>query len=259
MGLALVTGASAGLGLDFAKLFAADGHSVILVARRKDRLDVIAAELQKKFPKIHVTTIEEDLGLPGSGRALFDKVRALNLSVDYLVNNAGFGSAGSFADLPLVKELQMIDLNVRTLVELTHLFLPEMIQRKSGKILNVGSTAGFQPGPYMSVYYASKAFVNSFSLGLHEELRGTGVTCTVLAPGATATEFAQSANAEDSLLFKIFPVASSSDVAAYGYKKMFQGKDLAIHGFSNRFAVQLLRVLPGCVIRKITARANSKS
>lgn len=256
MKTALITGASAGLGTEFAKLFANDGYSLILVARRRDRLEALAEDLLAAHPNIAVTVIEEDLGRPGAGRTLFEKVKAQGLAVDALVNNAGFGSSGAFRDLPLDKELQMMDLNMRTLVELTHLFLPEMIARGHGRILNVGSTAGFQPGPYMTVYYATKAFVNSFSEGLNEELKGTGVSCTVLAPGATATEFAQSAHAEKNMLFSLLPVATAQNVARYGYRSLLAGRSLAVHGFSNRILLQLQRILPRCVIRNLAARVN---
>lgn len=256
MGLALITGASSGLGLDFADLFAKDGHSLILVARRKDRLEQVATRLRSTYPKIQVDIVNMDLGSPGAGRALFDKVKSKTISVDYLVNNAGFGNSGSFKDQPLNKELQMIDLNVRAVVELAHLFLPDMLKKKSGRILNVGSTAGFQPGPYMSTYYATKAFVNSFSEGLHEELRGTGVTCTVLAPGATATEFASAANMNESRLFKSGSVASSKQVARFGYNSMLAGRTIVVPGLLNNLMIQMLRLSPRFMVRKVASFVN---
>lgn len=253
---ALITGASSGLGLELAKLFARDGHSLILVARRRDRLEKIAADLKAQYPAIQVSVVDADLGLPGAGETLFQKVKALGLPVDFLVNNAGIGLNGAFRELSTQKDLQMFDLNARTLLELTHLFLPQMIERKSGRILNVGSTAGFQPGPYMATYYASKAFVNSLSEALHEELKGTGVTCTVLAPGATATEFAQVAGMEKSALFSSSPVATSGEVALYGYRAMMAGKAIAVPGFRNRFLVQSLRLSPRFLVRKIAGALN---
>lgn len=256
MKTALITGASAGLGREFAFLFAKDGHSLILVARRVDRLNEIAEAILSIHPNITVTVIGLDLGQPGAGQMLFDQVKQKNLSVDYLVNNAGFGLSGAFKDLSLNKQLQMMDLNMRTLVELTYLFLPEMIERGHGRILNVGSTAGFQPGPYMNVYYATKAFVNSLSEALQDELKGTGVSCTVLAPGATATEFAESAHAEKSMLFKVLPLATSKGVAEYGYQSMLAGKSLAIHGWMNRLMVQSQRLLPRFVARNLAGRLN---
>ena len=256
MATALITGASSGLGLEFAKLHARDGHSLILVARRKDMLEEIAGRLRTENPKIRVDVIDLDLGAPGAGQGLFDRVNQMGRTVDYLVNNAGFGSNGEFAKQPLAKEIQMIDLNIRTLVEATHLFLGPMVARGSGKILNIGSTAGFQPGPFMATYYATKAFVNSFSEALHEELRGTGVTCTVLAPGATATEFAQSANSSSSRLFNTGLVANSRDVARIGYRAMLAGRPLAVAGLVNRWMVQALRVTPRFVVRRMVAAMN---
>lgn len=257
MGTALITGASSGLGLEMARLFARDGHSLILAARRRALLEQAAKELSEVGPGIRVEVLDIDLGVPDAGTVLFSKVQKLGLRVDFLVNNAGFGSSGEFAQLPLAKELQMIDLNVRTLVELTRLFLPQMIERGEGRVLNVGSMAGFQPGPYMATYYATKAFVNSFSEALHEELRGTGVTCTVLAPGATATEFARSAGAEGSTLFQQSKlVASSAEVAASGYRAMMSGCVLAIPGLLNRIQMQGLRFFPRSVIRKIASKVN---
>ena len=256
MGVALITGASSGLGLEFAKLFAKDGHSLILVARRKDLLEQEAARLRSEFPAIKVNIVDMDLGVPGAGRQLFDKVNAQNLNIEFLVNNAGFGNTGSFSQQSLAKEMQLIDLNVRTLVELTHLFLPGMIKAGAGKILNVGSVAGFQPGPMMSTYYASKAFVNSFSEGLHEELKGTGVTCTVLAPGATATEFAKASGVENARLFASGSVASSMTVAEVGYRAMMRGCALAIPGFKNNMMVQSVRFSPRFLVRKIAAYVN---
>ena len=155
MKTALITGASSGLGAEFAKLFARDGHSVVLVARRRALLESLAQELRASFPGVRAHAIELDLGVPGAGAALLRQVSALKVSVDFLVNNAGFGSSGPFSEQALAKELQMTDLNVRALLELSHLVLPGMISRKSGRILNVGSTAGFQPGPYMATYYAT--------------------------------------------------------------------------------------------------------
>lgn len=252
MGTALITGASAGLGYEFAKLFAKDTHSLILVARRRSLLEKKAAEIKALYPLIHIEIMDMDLGVPGAGKDLFQRVRALGLQVDYLVNNAGFGTTGEFKNLPLDKELQMMDLNMRSLVELTHLFLPAMLQRHSGKILNVGSTAGFQCGPNMATYFATKAFVNSFSEALNYELKNSGVTCTVLAPGATATEFAQVSGTDKLLLFSA-AVADAASVARDGYKGMFAGRSLVVSGLKNKIMLQLLRIAPRWLTRKVTA------
>jgi short-subunit dehydrogenase len=256
MSFALITGASSGIGLEMAKLFAKDGHSLILVARRKDRLEALAKEIKSDHSDVRVEIIAADLGVPGAGQDLFKQIRDLNIHIDYLVNNAGFGSNGDFSDLDLNKQLQMIDLNVRTLVELTHLFLPAMKAGRHGRILNVGSTAGFQPGPYMSVYYASKAFVNSFSEGLHEELKGTGVSCTVLTPGATVTEFLEVAGAEKSGLRLLTLGATSKNVAAAGYRAAKSGRAVAIPGFLNKIQIQFLRTMPRVIVRKLVGAVN---
>ncbi len=255
MGTAIVTGASAGLGIEFAKLFVQDGHQVVLVARRKEQLEAVANSLKAIFPNSKAYVIGMDLGSPGAGQRLFERTQSLGLKIDFLVNNAGFGEAGDFSKLSLSRQLQMIDLNVRTLVELTHLYLPSMRENKFGRILNVGSTAGFQPGPYMATYFATKAFVNSFSEALHEELNGTGVTCTVLAPGATATEFQSVAHLDKALLFKT-GVASSGPVVRAGYIGLLAGKALVVPGFKNKFSVQLLRISPRKMVRKLVARLN---
>ena len=248
MATALITGASSGLGVHFARLFARDGHSLVLVARRKELLDDLAKEL-----KVPCEVIAMDLGVPGAGQRLFEQVP----QVDFLVNNAGFGSQGRFSQLPLARELQMLDLNIRTLVELTHLYLPGMLARRSGKILQVGSTAGFQPGPYMSTYYASKAFVNSFSEALNEELKGSGVSCTVLCPGATATEFAKAAGTEQSKLFRFeFLLASAPRVAQIGYEAMLRGQGMVVAGITNKLMVQMLRLSPRWLARKLAAQVN---
>ncbi len=253
MGIALITGASAGFGVEFARLFARDGHSVILVSRREDRLKELASELSDK---IKVWIIAMDLGTPGAGQELFSQVQKLGLQVDFLVNNAGFGAGGALAQVTLPRQLEMCDLNMRTLLELTRLFLPAMLERGSGRILNVGSTAGFQPGPYMATYYASKAFVNSLSEALHQELLGTGVTCTLLAPGATATEFSTVAQVQKSELFKKVPQRSAAQVVATGYRAMMKGQAIAIPGLTNRLFLQSLRVSPRALVRRLVARLN---
>jgi short-subunit dehydrogenase len=257
MGLALITGASAGLGAEFAKLFADDGHDLILVARRRGRLEEIARALEGIHRGRRVHVVEQDLGKPGAGAELFAKVSAIG-DIDFLVNNAGFATSGTFGEIPLGKELELIDLNIRTLVELTHLFVGPMKKRGSGRILQVGSTAGFQPGPYMANYYASKAFVVSFSEALAEELRGTGVTCTVLTPGATRTEFAGTAGLEQSRLFRA-GAASAPEVARAGYRGMQRGCVIVTPGLLNKLMVQALRVSPRAVARRLTGYLNREA
>jgi len=253
-GTALITGASAGLGRDFARLFAADGHGVILVARRRDRLEALAGELAATYG-IGTTVFDADLADPATPRRLVDRVRARGLEVDFLVNDAGFGGTGAFADVALERETSMIQVNVTTLVELTGLLLPGMKARRRGRILNVGSTAGFQPGPFMATYYASKAFVNSFTEALAYELEGSGVTATLSCPGATATEFAAHAGNADSLLFKL-GAADSAGVAREAYQAMMAGRRLVVHGVANKLGVQSLRVSPRSVVLALAARLN---
>jgi short-subunit dehydrogenase len=253
-GTALITGASAGLGRDFARSFAADGHDVILVARRRDRLEALAAELAAAHG-IGTTVVDVDFADPAAPRRLVDHVHARGLEVDFLVNNAGFGGTGAFADVSVARETSMVQVNVTALVELTGLLLPAMRARRRGRILNVGSTAGFQPGPFMATYYASKAFVNSFTEALAYELEGSGVTATLSCPGATATEFAGRAGNADSLLFKL-GAADSAGVAREAYQAMMAGRRLVIHGVTNKLGVQSLRVSPRSVVLALAARLN---
>jgi hypothetical protein len=254
MATALVTGASAGLGHDFAHLFAADGHDVILVARRRDRLEALAGDLQARHG-VRATPFDVDLAAPAAAARLVAFLRDGGHAVDFLVNNAGFGAVGDFAGMDLARVLGMLQVNVTALVELTRLLLPDMLARGRGRILNVGSTAGFQPGPFMATYYASKAFVNSFTEALAWELRGSGVTATLSCPGATATEFAAHAGNAESLLFK-FGVADSQTVAREAYAAMMAGKRLAIQGVTNKLGVQALRLGPRAVVLALAARLN---
>ena len=249
---ALITGASLGIGYELAKLFAADKSNLVLVARSREKLDQLAAELRKEHGvEVHVLT--RDLADPQSPRAIFDALAAEHVSVDVLVNNAGFGAVGSVADLPLEKQLNMIEVNVAALMHLTRLFLPGMIERRGGGILNVASTAAFQPGPYMAVYYASKAFVLSFSEALAEELLGTGVRVTCLAPGPTATGFAATANAEHRLLFRL-GTADAKSVAQAGYRGFRRGRGLVIPGLRNKLGTVAVGLVPRLVVRKVVKR-----
>ena len=242
MGAALITGASAGLGTQFARLFARDGHDTVLVARRRERLDALASELHAAHD-VRAHVLPADLGEPGAPARIHDEVGRLGIEVDYLVNNAGFGASGAFAEADLQRQMEMVRVNVAALVELTGLFVPEMIARKRGRILNIGSTAGFQPGPFMATYYATKAFVISFTDALAWELSGTGVTATVSCPGATATEFAGHAGNDTSILFRL-GAADSATVAGEAYRAMMAGKRMVVHGAMNRVAAQSVRLSP---------------
>lgn len=249
---ALVTGASAGLGKEFATLFAKDGHDVVLVARSEDRLQALAAELVAAHG-VKARVVAADLGTPAGATRVWNECSGL--AVDFLVNNAGFGSSGSFADLDLARELEMVQVNVASLVALTHRFASPMRTRKFGRILNVASTAGFQAGPFMATYYATKAFVISFSEAVAFELAGTGVTVTCHCPGATATEFAGVAGTEKSALFQR-KVATAADVALHAYRAMHAGEILSVHGAMNKLGVQSLRFAPRSVVRGIAAKLN---
>jgi hypothetical protein len=254
---ALVTGASSGLGLELAQLFAADGHDVVLVARRKPDLDALAARLvAERGVQAHV--IPEDLAAAAAPERLVAELGRRGLEIEFLVNNAGFGARGPFVELDLARQLDMIQVNVNALTSLTRRLLPGMIARKSGRILNLGSTAGFQPGPGMAVYYATKAFVNSFTEALAFELRGTGVTATLSCPGATATEFGQVADNGRSRLFKAGAM-SAPVVAAAAYRAMMAGKVSLIHGARNKLLIQSQRLAPRATVRAIAARLNEVS
>jgi short-subunit dehydrogenase len=254
MPTALITGASAGLGADFARLFAADRHHLLLVARRKDRLDQLAAELTKVHGiQAHVLAL--DLQSPDAIARIVAEVDRLGLEIEFLVNNAGFGDTGSFVEADANRLLGMLQVNVMALTALTRALLPRMVSRGHGRVLNLGSTAGFQPGPYMAVYYASKAYVNSFTEALSYELKGTGVTATVSCPGATATEFGAVAGNDKSALFKVGAMGSEI-VAAQAYHAMLAGRPLVVHGALNAVSAFAVRLAPRWLIRTISAALN---
>jgi short-subunit dehydrogenase len=241
----LITGASAGLGVDFARQLAARGERLVLVARRKDRLVALAAELG------NARVVALDLGEAGATARLMADLAAHGERVACLVNNAGFGLAGRFADLDGPRQRQMIDLNCGALVELAHAVLPAMIAAGQGRILNVASTAAFQPGPGMAVYFATKAFVLSFSEALHEESRPHGVTITALCPGPTATEFGEVAGwGGHPLIDKLS--AAAPDVVRAGIAAMDKGGAVAIPGLVNKAGAQGHRLLPRWLLRKVT-------
>jgi short-subunit dehydrogenase len=249
--VALVTGASAGIGTELARQLAAD-HDLILTARRAEQLHALAEELRRAGAACHV--FPADLAEPGAPGHLFDAITSAALSVDVLVNNAGFGDLGPFAQADLAKMLRMIQVNVTALTELTGLFLPAMLARKRGWILNVGSIAGFQAGPYMAVYYATKAYVNSLSEALHSELQGTGVTVSVLCPGPVATEFGTVAGFQPTPNgpFSAGQALGASPVAAAGLRAMRTGRRMVVPGWRNRVLLFLERFLPrGVVIRAV--------
>lgn len=248
----LITGASSGIGLELARLFAAAGADLILVARREDRLGEIADELRANHDAI-VRVLPVDLSRPSSAVAICEVLESSRVEIDILVNNAGFGARGAVAELPIARQMELLQVNVGSLVELTRRLLPGMIERDRGGILNVASTASFQPGPYMAVYYASKAFVLSFSQALTEELRRTGIRVTCLAPGPVDTGFAAVAGVEDTPLFR-FGVLDASHVAWAGYQGLRRGKSLVVPGLRNKFTATAVRFLPRAWIARIAGK-----
>jgi short-subunit dehydrogenase len=251
----LITGASSGIGLELAKCFANDGSRLILIARNQTALNTLAEELQRKN-KIETVVLPTDLSQPDAPRQIFDTLAAKKIPVDVLVNNAGFGLHGSFAELSLPHQLEIVKVNVAALVELTGLFLPQMIQRKTGGILNVGSVAGFVPGPYMAIYYASKAFVQSFSEALAEELNGSGITVNVLCPGPTTTNFGNVARGDKVRVVQSRAMTAEA-VARYGYDAFRNNKTIAIPGLKNQIMVLATRVSPRHFIRKVIKSYNT--
>ena len=241
--VALITGASGGIGYELAKLFANDHHNLVLVARNRPRLAQVTDELQRQFG-ITVRTFALDLTEPTAAQSLFGQLQSEGIAVDILVNNAGYGRYGEFADVPLQESLGQIQLNVAALTELTKLFLGPMLERRAGKIMNVASTAGFQPGPLMAVYYATKAYVISFSEAMANELADNGITVTCLCPGATETGFAGRAGNDASRLFKKLRPMEAKTVARAGYRALLKGKTLVIPGLRNWLVAESIRVSP---------------
>lgn len=255
--IALITGASSGIGLELAHIFAQNQTDLLLVARSEKTLKQLASTLENKHGiAVHLLSI--DLSVPDSAIAVYDFVASRELKIDFLINNAGFGDFGMFADSNWEKQAQMINLNILTLTHLTHLFLPGMTERKSGKIMNVASTASFQPGPTMSVYYASKAFVLHFSEAISNELKGTGVTVTALCPGPTASGFQDAADLNESKLVKGRKLPTAKEVAIYGYNAMMKGKVVAIHGTMNAIMAAGIRFTPRSWVLKMARMIQDK-
>jgi hypothetical protein len=255
---ALITGASGGIGYELAKLFANDHYNLVLVARSAPKLTQFADELQHEFG-ISVKAIPLDLTAAPAPQFLFDQLQREGISVDILLNNAGYGVFGEFAKVPLEDSLGQIQLNVTALTHLTKLFLGQMIERHSGKIMNVASTAGFQPGPLMAVYYATKAYVISLSEALANELAGTGVTVTCLCPGATDTGFQGRAGVADTMLFKKMRPMDAKAVALDGYRGLMAGKTLVISGFRNWLLAESVRFSPRKLVTAISRKVLDKA
>lgn len=252
---ALITGGSAGIGLELARQFAAHGHDLVLVARHRDALEAAAGSLEGKYG-VKVSVLPFDLADEDSPERLFDAVRSEGIHIDYLINNAGFGLGGEFADTDINTELDMIQVNMAAVVHLTKLFMQPMLKEKSGRIMVVASTAAFQPGPLMSIYYASKAFLLSYSQALAEELRNTGVTVTCLCPGATATGFAERAGISNSRLFTTVGVQKAEDIGVYGYAAMMRGERVAIAGMRNKVMIQAERLAPRALLTRLARLAQ---
>jgi len=246
-----------GIGAALADVFAEHGHNLILVARRRDRLEARAAELQQRF-RVEVAIIQADLAVAGGAAHVFDAVTAQGFEVDCLVNNAGVGLYGKFAGTPLDAELKMIQLNVTSVVELTKYFLPGMIARKQGRILNVASTAAFAPGPWMSIYYATKAFVLSFSGAIDYELRSSGINVTTLCPGPTESEFKVRAGSQRSRLFEAF-VMDPQTVARAGYDGLMKSKIVVLPGLRNKLIPIATRFIPRPILATMAHRAARPS
>ena len=250
MPTALITGASSGIGLELARVFAREGYRLVLVARNQKRLDEIAQELRPA----EAQPIAMDLSLPGAPEEIHGNVP----KVDVLVNNAGFGVFGKFVEKGLAEELNMMQLNMTALVTLTRLYLPAMISAGNGKIMNVASTAAFQPGPLMAIYFATKAFVLSFSEAIANELEGTGVIVSALCPGLTASDFQERAKMQNSGLVKGRKMMDSRTVAEAGYRGLMAGKTIVIPGFGNKLMTQSLRLSPRSIVTKMVRRMQEE-
>ncbi|MBK9734350.1 MAG: SDR family oxidoreductase [Saprospiraceae bacterium] len=255
---ALITGASNGIGLELAKVHASKGGDLVLVARNKSKLDELKTALENQF-SIKVYVIGKDLSAINSAKEVYDETTKQNIQIDYLINNAGFGDFGMFVETDWSKEQQMINLNITTLTQFTKLYLQDMLKRGSGKIMNVASTAAFQSGPTMAVYYATKAYVLSFSEAVDNEVRDKGVTVTTLCPGATESGFQAVAAMEESNLVKGRKLSSSKEVAEYGYAAMMKGKTVAIHGLMNYLMANSVRFFPRALVVKLTRKIQDKA
>ncbi len=253
----LITGASSGIGYELAYQYAKNGHDLILTARSTDKLVRLKSELKKLY-KIQVEVLTCDLALKNSAQKLYAEIKQRGLKINGLVNNAGFGDLAEFEKADLNKSLEMIQLNITTLTELTHLFLKELISNAPSRILNVASIASFLPGPLMAVYYATKAYVLSFSDAIHTELENKNVTVTALCPGPTISGFQEKANYSNNTYIEKVKFPTSKEVAEYGYKKTMQGQAIAIHGLANKIMIFTTRFLPRSSLSKIVYSLQKK-
>ncbi len=256
MNSTLITGASGGLGEEFARLCAADGDDLVLVARSRGKLEELGKELEEKH-RVRVTVLPSDLSLHDAVKKLTEELKNRNIEPTVLINNAGFGAYGLFHETAYEQEKSLIAVNIAALTELTKCLLPAMVKRKSGKILNIASTAAFQPGPLMAVYFASKAYVMNLSLALSEELRETGVTVTCLCPGPTKTGFEANANMGNSRLFRLGSM-DATQVAQIGYNAMKRGKPLVVAGIRNKIGAFMTRFIPRMLAAKIARSVQAQ-
>lgn len=254
---ALITGASNGIGLELAKIHASKGGNLVLVARNKSKLDELKTELEEQF-NVSVYTIGKDLSEPNSAQEVYNETNEQHIQVDYLINNAGFGGFGMLDETEWNKELQMINLNITTLTLFTKLYVQDMVKRRSGKIMNVASTAAFQPGPTMAVYCATKSYVLSFTQALSNEVSDKGITITALCPGATETGFQAAGGLDESELFKGKKLPTAKAVAEYGYSAMINGKTVAIHGVMNYILSNAVSFMPGALVLKVARKMLDK-
>lgn len=255
---AVITGASSGIGYELAKVFARNKVNVVLIARSEKKLQELAQELEKTYGII-AKTLAKDVSQLASAKEIYDWTKQQGFRVEYLINNAGFGDFGFFTETGWDKELEMINLNMTALTALTKLYVKDFVAQKTGKILNVASTASFQPGPLMAVYYATKAYVLSFSEAISNELKGTGVTVTALCPGPTESGFQAAADMKDSKLVKGKKLPTSQDVAEYGYKALMNAKVVAVHGLMNKIMAQSVRYTPRVVVRSLVRAMSERT
>lgn len=253
MNYTLITGATSGIGRELASIAAREKRNLVLLARNKKALEEIKIELLKSYNKIRVEVLAIDLSQLESAQKVYDFCSQNKLFVDELINNAGFGDYGEFSNSDVARQLSMIDLNIRSITELTHLFLPAMVKKKHGKIMNLGSVASFLPGPLMSVYFASKSYVLRFSEALAEELKNTGVSVTCLCPGPTKTNFGNAAKVSKTHS-TANPKTTARDVAEFGWYHLQNGTRVAIHGRGNRLIVQAIKFIPRTVLAKLVQK-----
>ncbi len=255
MKTALITGASSGIGKELARIHASNGGNVVLVARRGAELESLRSELEDKY-KVDVSIFQQDLSKEGAAKTVYEFCKEKNIEIEYLMNNAGFGGHGNFVDRPLEKDVEMIHLNIQALVELSHLFLQDMKKHKSGKILNTASTAGYLPGPLQATYFATKAFVVSFTKGISHELKPHGITVTALCPGPVKTEFEFVAGMGNGEMFKNGATAYST--ALKGYKAMMKGKRICISDVGLSFMIKfLLPVIPDSILLRVIQKMQT--